>query len=82
MISTVRLPEQPAEETGGSPAASAGTNGSARATLTIQGMDCASCVGQIEGALRSIAGVTQADVNLVTERATILFDAARVRPPI
>jgi Au+-exporting ATPase len=39
--------------------------------LAVEGMTCASCVGRVERALRAVPGVTQAAVNLATERATI-----------
>jgi Cu+-exporting ATPase len=39
--------------------------------LSITGMTCASCVGRVEKALRSVPGVVGADVNLATERARI-----------
>lgn len=39
--------------------------------LSIEGMTCASCVGRVERALKAIPGVTEAVVNLATERATI-----------
>ena len=39
--------------------------------LAIDGMTCASCVGRVERALRAVPGVTEATVNLATERATI-----------
>jgi len=45
--------------------------GDARVVLSIGGMTCASCVAHVEKALRAVPGVSQADVNLVTERATI-----------
>ena len=48
------------------------TSGSVDVTeLSIEGMTCASCVGRIERALKAIPGVTEAVVNLATERATI-----------
>ena len=40
-------------------------------TLQVDGMTCASCVARVERALRAVPGVTQANVNLATERATI-----------
>jgi len=43
--------------------------------LAIGGMSCASCVSHVERALRSVPGVRSAEVNLVTERATIRADA-------
>jgi Cu+-exporting ATPase len=45
--------------------------------LPIQGMTCASCVGRVERALRSVDGVQQATVNLVTEKATVSWDPLR-----
>ncbi|WP_312813398.1 heavy metal translocating P-type ATPase [Brevundimonas sp.] len=39
--------------------------------LAIEGMTCASCVGNVERALKAVSGVTGATVNLATERATI-----------
>ena len=44
--------------------------------LGIAGMTCASCVGRVERALRKVPGVQDATVNLATERAHIVFDAA------
>ncbi len=43
------------------------------ANLSIQGMTCASCVGHVEEALREVEGVTEASVNLATERATVRY---------
>ena len=40
-------------------------------TLPVDGMTCASCVGRVERALKAVPGVTQAHVNLATERAEI-----------
>ena len=42
-----------------------------RIELAVEGMTCASCVGRVERALKAVPGVTQAVVNLATERATI-----------
>ena len=47
-------------------------------TLPVQGMTCASCVRRIEKALGRVDGVSQADVNLATEKAHVVFDASRV----
>ncbi|WP_337060631.1 heavy metal translocating P-type ATPase [Kineococcus sp. G2] len=46
-------------------------------TLDIAGMTCASCVGRVEKALRRVAGVSAAEVNLATEVATVHFDPTR-----
>ncbi|UEM03102.1 heavy metal translocating P-type ATPase [Skermanella rosea] len=40
--------------------------------LSIEGMTCASCVGRVEKALRRVPGVTEASVNLATERAHVV----------
>jgi len=42
-----------------------------KSSLQIKGMSCASCVSRIETALKKVDGVTQASVNLATERADI-----------
>ncbi|QAA92471.1 heavy metal translocating P-type ATPase [Pollutimonas thiosulfatoxidans] len=39
--------------------------------LAVEGMSCASCVGRVERALLAVPGVSEATVNLATERATI-----------
>ena len=40
-------------------------------TLPIDGMTCASCVARVEKALKKVPGVTEAEVNLATEQATV-----------
>jgi Cu+-exporting ATPase len=49
-----------------------------RRDLPIQGMTCASCVRRVERALLSVDGVSEATVNLVTEKATVSWDPGRV----
>lgn len=39
--------------------------------LPVEGMSCASCVGRVEKALRSVPGVESASVNLATEKAEV-----------
>lgn len=39
--------------------------------LAVDGMTCASCVGRVERALKAVPGVTEATVNLATERASV-----------
>lgn len=48
--------------------------------VAIEGMTCASCVGRVAKALKAIPGVTNAVVNLATEKATVqgTADAAAV----
>lgn len=45
-------------------------------SLSIEGMTCASCVGRVEKALKKIAGVVEAEVNLATETARVLVTDA------
>jgi Cu+-exporting ATPase len=47
----------------------------AQIELAIHGMTCASCVGRVERALRKVPGVTEAQVNLATERAVVTSPA-------
>ncbi len=42
-----------------------------KVSLQVEGMTCASCVGRVETALKKVAGVQSASVNLATERADI-----------
>ncbi len=43
-------------------------------SVGVEGMTCASCVNRIERFLRNADGVTAANVNLATERATVSLD--------
>lgn len=45
----------------------------AKAELPIVGMTCANCANTIERALKKLPGVTAANVNLATERATVEY---------
>ena len=47
-------------------------------TIPIAGMTCASCVATLEKVLSRVPGVTRAQVNLATERATVEFVAGAV----
>jgi P-type Cu+ transporter len=51
------------------------------ADLDIEGMTCASCVARVEKALHKVEGVTEATVNLATEKAHVRF-AAGVAPEL
>jgi Cu+-exporting ATPase len=44
------------------------------AVLTLEGMTCASCAMRIEKGLKKVAGVKEANVNLATEKATIIYN--------
>jgi Cu+-exporting ATPase len=45
-----------------------------RMELKIGGMHCAACSGRIEKSLSRLEGVREASVNLVSEKATVLYD--------
>ena len=46
------------------------------ADLPVLGVSCAACAATIERGLRDLPGVSAANVNLATSRATVLFDPA------
>ena len=48
--------------------------------LPVEGMTCASCSTRIEKVLGRIGGVTEARVNLASERARVSFDSERAAP--
>jgi Cu+-exporting ATPase len=47
--------------------------------LKISGMSCAACSVKIEKKLSKMVGVSKANVNLTTEKATVEFDASKVK---
>lgn len=49
-------------------------------TFDIKGMHCASCVAIIESSLKKVDGVSDANVNIATERATVTYDPSKVTP--
>jgi Cu+-exporting ATPase len=48
-----------------------------RIDLPITGMSCASCALKIEKGLAKVEGVSQANVNFATEKATVIFHPAQ-----
>jgi len=48
-----------------------------RVELDIDGMHCAGCVGQVEQALESVSGASEARVNLAMHRASVELDGAQ-----
>jgi copper ion binding protein len=46
-------------------------------TLKISGMGCAGCVATVEKALKGVAGVAAAKVDLKTGQAAVEFDPAK-----
>jgi Cu+-exporting ATPase len=51
-----------------------------RLDLAISGMHCSACVQTLEGALKAVPGVSDATVNLATNRASVKYEAASVGP--
>jgi Cu+-exporting ATPase len=49
-------------------------------TLPVTGMTCANCVATIERNLKRLPGVESAEVNLASERASVVYDPARLGP--
>ncbi len=45
-----------------------------RAIVKIGGMTCASCAQTIENALKKTEGIVEANVNLATEKAVVVYD--------
>lgn len=48
-------------------------------SLPLTGLNCASCVNRAQSALRDVAGVTSAEVNLATQTATIAHTGAALQ---
>jgi P-type Cu+ transporter len=44
--------------------------------LPVEGMTCASCVARVEKTLRRVPGVSEAEVNLATEKVSVHFDGS------
>ncbi len=44
--------------------------------LSIRGMTCAACAGRIEKTVRKLAGISQANVNLASEKLFVEYDGA------
>ena len=50
-------------------------------SLGVEGMTCASCVMRVERALKKVDGVTDASVNLATEKASVSYNPEKVGVP-
>ncbi len=48
--------------------------------VVLEGMHCAACALTIEAALRSVPGVSQADVSAAAQRARVVWHAGQARP--
>ena len=62
------------------PRSSAAETARAETRLEIEGMTCAACVRRVEKALEKVDGVSEANVNLATERASVAYNPERVDP--
>ena len=51
-----------------------------KAVLSIHGMSCAACVRRVEQGLANLEGVSRADVNFATEKATVEYDRSQLAP--
>ena len=51
-----------------------------KVTLNITGMSCAACAARIEKKLSKLGGVSKANVNFSTEKATVEFDPSEIKP--
>ncbi|MCB1377187.1 MAG: copper-translocating P-type ATPase [Alphaproteobacteria bacterium] len=51
-------------------------------SFPIEGMTCASCVRRVEKAISAVSGVTNASVNLATERADVTFAGTSAAEPV
>ncbi|HEY1684595.1 MAG TPA: heavy metal translocating P-type ATPase [Tepidisphaeraceae bacterium] len=59
---------------------SAAADETAEATLTVEGMNCASCVSHVQKAIESVSGVRGCAVNLAAGRATVQFNGSATDP--
>ena len=50
-----------------------------KAVLKITGMSCAACASKIEKKLSKLGGISKANVNLTTEKATVDYDPAEIK---
>ena len=49
-------------------------------TFAVSGTKCPHCKAKVEDALRAVAGVQQAEVNLPAASVTVSYDEALVQP--
>lgn len=49
-------------------------------SFIVTGMTCAACSGAIEKHLKSVEGVTSVQVSLLTHKASVTHDLAKIRP--
>lgn len=50
----------------------------AKETLNVEGMSCGHCKSAVEGALKNLDGVSEAEVNLDSGQVDVTFDESKV----
>lgn len=50
----------------------------AKKTLNVEGMTCGHCKASVEGALKKLDGVSEAEVNLDSGQVDVTFDESKV----
>ncbi len=73
-------PTAPAMQSSSAPNAAAPTSGTATATLSVEGMTCASCETTINLALQKTPGVRSASASFDRSEVVVEYDPARVTP--
>jgi len=68
------------DKDGSGPGRGPAAGSEARFVFSVTGMDCAGCAANVERALKKVAGVRDAVVNLAAGRATVLYDPGRTGP--
>lgn len=53
-------------------------SGSRRVSLLVDGMDCASCISPLEGAVSALDGVTSVSANLANQRVDVDFEISKL----
>ncbi len=51
-----------------------------KVVISVGNMTCASCVAKVEGALAGLPGVSRANVNFATEKATVVYNPETLAP--
>ncbi|MHB1127249.1 MAG: heavy metal translocating P-type ATPase [Bacillota bacterium] len=80
MESDIRIDDEQCQE-GVPPMDSQSIPKSERINIPVEGMSCAACVAKVEKALKNLQGVENAQVNLVTGKANVEFNAALTGVP-
>jgi copper ion binding protein len=60
--------------------AQAAASGPATAVIPVKGMHCGGCTSHVTEAVKKLDGVKSVDTDLDKAQATVVFDAAKVKP--